>query len=310
MSIYDDYLAHHGIKGQKWGVRRFQNEDGSLTSAGRERYGSKPKGDRPPNVGGKAPRSTKVKGDRPPNVGGKAPRLAEGRKQKSLWQEMSKAEKAQIIASAGIAVAGFGIAAWSLHRMKNSANGTVIDLGEGEVVNQLSSMKALPSPKAERIVEGSTFARAALGEGVPYNTRPSKPITPEDMSREAFRKARGIPNSNEETFGKHRSYHGFTSSKTPGSNELPVAEGRRANIRGKSESNSTSSTKSTKGIRQRMLSRKTSNSTLESRGLGDHTISDAISSVNGSGYKEVKYKPDNTRHSVKYTNFRFGQRRG
>lgn len=33
------YLMHHGIKGQRWGVRRFQNEDGSLTSAGRERYG-------------------------------------------------------------------------------------------------------------------------------------------------------------------------------------------------------------------------------------------------------------------------------
>lgn len=32
------YLAHHGIKGQKWGVRRFQNEDGSLTSAGKSRY--------------------------------------------------------------------------------------------------------------------------------------------------------------------------------------------------------------------------------------------------------------------------------
>lgn len=36
---YEQYLAHHGIKGQKWGVRRFQNEDGSLTSEGRDRYG-------------------------------------------------------------------------------------------------------------------------------------------------------------------------------------------------------------------------------------------------------------------------------
>ena len=37
---YDpDYLMHHGIKGQKWGVRRFQNEDGSLTSEGVKRYG-------------------------------------------------------------------------------------------------------------------------------------------------------------------------------------------------------------------------------------------------------------------------------
>ena len=35
---YADYLAHHGIKGQKWGVRRFQDEDGSLTSQGKKRY--------------------------------------------------------------------------------------------------------------------------------------------------------------------------------------------------------------------------------------------------------------------------------
>lgn len=36
----DSYLAHHGVKGQKWGVRRFQNKDGSLTSAGKARYGA------------------------------------------------------------------------------------------------------------------------------------------------------------------------------------------------------------------------------------------------------------------------------
>ena len=31
-------LYHHGVKGQHWGIRRFQNKDGSLTEAGRSRY--------------------------------------------------------------------------------------------------------------------------------------------------------------------------------------------------------------------------------------------------------------------------------
>lgn len=37
--VSDAHLEHHGIKGQKWGVRRFQNADGSLTSDGMKRYG-------------------------------------------------------------------------------------------------------------------------------------------------------------------------------------------------------------------------------------------------------------------------------
>lgn len=38
MTYEQNYLAHFGIKGQKWGVRRFQNADGSLTPEGKERY--------------------------------------------------------------------------------------------------------------------------------------------------------------------------------------------------------------------------------------------------------------------------------
>lgn len=38
MLYEDNYLAHFGITGQRWGVRRFQNKDGTLTEAGKKRY--------------------------------------------------------------------------------------------------------------------------------------------------------------------------------------------------------------------------------------------------------------------------------
>lgn len=37
-------LAHHGIKGQRWGVRRFQNKDGTLTTEGYQHWGLNPDG--------------------------------------------------------------------------------------------------------------------------------------------------------------------------------------------------------------------------------------------------------------------------
>lgn len=37
--MYNNELMHFGIKGQRWGVRRYQHDDGSYTSAGKKRYG-------------------------------------------------------------------------------------------------------------------------------------------------------------------------------------------------------------------------------------------------------------------------------
>lgn len=54
------YLAHSGVKGQKWGVRRYQNLDGSYTPLGREHYGvGLPRGERKePNAATRAARAT------------------------------------------------------------------------------------------------------------------------------------------------------------------------------------------------------------------------------------------------------------
>ena len=49
----DAYLAHHGILGLKWGIRRYQNTDGSLTDAGKKRYGLNEKVNKVIAVGGK-----------------------------------------------------------------------------------------------------------------------------------------------------------------------------------------------------------------------------------------------------------------
>lgn len=37
-TAYPDFLMHYGIVGQKWGIRRYQNEDGTLTEEGKLRY--------------------------------------------------------------------------------------------------------------------------------------------------------------------------------------------------------------------------------------------------------------------------------
>ena len=48
--VYETTLCHYGIKGQKWGIRRFQRKDGTLTAKGKKRYadygGSEPAAER------------------------------------------------------------------------------------------------------------------------------------------------------------------------------------------------------------------------------------------------------------------------
>ena len=40
-NYYSNSIAHHGVKGQRWGVRQYQNEDGSLTNRGKQKKDKK-----------------------------------------------------------------------------------------------------------------------------------------------------------------------------------------------------------------------------------------------------------------------------
>ena len=95
-----DELYHHGIKGQKWGVRRFQNADGTLTSEGRSRYSGSGNSSSGGGVRGAASRATGAV--------------------KKKWNGLSDKQK-KIIKGAAI-TAGVALAAYGGYRLsKNEA---------------------------------------------------------------------------------------------------------------------------------------------------------------------------------------------
>lgn len=98
---YDDCLWHWGIKGMKWGVRRYQNQDGTLTAEGKKRY---QQDDHPDYTRAHEKKSVRELSDAELNA--KINRLQKEKQYQSLVTEPSKIKKA--IAIAGTTAAALG----------------------------------------------------------------------------------------------------------------------------------------------------------------------------------------------------------
>ena len=121
----DDYLMHFGVKGMKWGVRRYQNPDGSYTAAGQGRYS-----------GGKVSSGSRGGG----RSAGGASRGGSGRRSAG-----GRSGRLKRIAKVAGAAALAGAAAYGLHKsgldrkafnaIKNSKAGQAAVAGAGKVRN-------------------------------------------------------------------------------------------------------------------------------------------------------------------------------
>ena len=121
--IRSDELTHHGIKGQKWGVRRFQNEDRTWTEAGKERYGSGNDGDKK-------------------SSGGSAGSSKSGRK--GLTDGQKKALKTAAVVAGTAAVAGLAVYAGTKYvdAVKTEAFNQTMESGKRAIAQQESMSKA------------------------------------------------------------------------------------------------------------------------------------------------------------------------
>lgn len=144
----ETYLAHHGILGMKWGVRRYQNEDGTLTEAGKARYIKLETGKLK-----QATRKSKAFDKYSDEVSKHGAKAAAMR---------SKAAKLKYDAS-------YGLIGSSKHRVKNLKKADKLDLQADKIMRKATKyegvMKSAEAKIAKYDKKLSSFTEAQIKEG-------------------------------------------------------------------------------------------------------------------------------------------------
>lgn len=130
--IFTDELYHHGVRGQKWGVRRYQNTDGSYKSGAQGRYTD----DGSPGVN----KSRRASGGKS-SGGGKSSKVktgstkeAKASKSKGPKKKMSTKKKVAIgLGVAGTALAAYGAYKYGKH-IKDQARKNIIEEGRQKAI--------------------------------------------------------------------------------------------------------------------------------------------------------------------------------
>lgn len=113
-TIVNGELYHHGIKGQKWGVRRFQNADGTFNEAGKIRYFGKKSSHKPDSVRKLDAGSSNTRGGGQKDNG-------------SVQNKKGLSDKQKKALKIGAAVAGTALAAYGAYKLNDKVTKDLFD---------------------------------------------------------------------------------------------------------------------------------------------------------------------------------------